>query len=165
MYLNVNKNYSGIDCVTAQSERNDCTVRAFSAALDVTYKLAHNFCKDVFGRVEKKGVELSVITDKLSEGKVTIGDVDCDVIKLGKEDIKNMYKLKGEIIWRKKTVKSFVESHKVGTYLVLVAGHILTVKDGELFDWDKFAFQPTRKVIGAYRVEVKEKPTNQLTLF
>ena len=53
---------------------------------------------------------------------------------LGKNEIKNRYKLKGEVIFRKKTLKSFISSHMKGTYLIMIANHALTVKDGEVYD-------------------------------
>jgi len=64
----------------------------------------------------------------------------------------------------KKTIKSFVQSHPVGTFLVMVANHALCIKDGELLDWDSNKFQPTRKVVSAYRLSTKGID-NQLTLF
>jgi len=33
------------------------------------------------------------------------------------------------------TINRFVKERKVGTYMVLVKGHALTVKDGEIMDW------------------------------
>jgi hypothetical protein len=77
---------------------------------------------------------------------------------------KNRYKLKGEIIDRKKTVKSFIKDHQKGTYIVTVSKHAFVVKDGNLIDNFGEEFRPTRKVDGAYRINVPEK-TIQLSLF
>lgn len=57
-----------------------------------------------------------------------------------------------------------MQSHPKGTYLVLVAKHALTVKDGELLDWDNNKFEPTRKVMDAYQIDEKIKEV-QLSLF
>ena len=40
----------------------------------------------------------------------------------------------------------------------------LVVKDGELLDWENNKFEPTRKVMGAYKFTEKETVT-QLSLF
>ena len=89
------------------------------------------------------------------EKGLKIGNRDYNVTVLGKKDIKNKYKVKGEVIWRQKTLKSFIESHPKGTFLVSVAKHALTVKDGELLDWGSNSFLPTRKVQAAYKLEQK----------
>ena len=85
---------------------------------------------------------------------------------LGKQEVKNRYKLKGDVIWRQKTLKSFIQSHKLGTYIVTVANHALTVKDGEVLDWSSNSFLPTRKVQAAYELVEKEDSRGiQLSLF
>ena len=72
-----------------------------------------------------------------------------------------------EDIWRQKTLKSFVQAHPKGTFVVMVAKHALTIKDGELLDWDSNKFQPTRKVQDAYELKslTKNKVGTQLSLF
>ena len=69
-----------------------------------------------------------------------------------------------EKVLRQKTLKSFIESHPKGTYIVTVAKHALTVKDGEVMDWNSNKFLPTRKIQGAYKIDSKEVD-NQLKLF
>lgn len=167
MYLSVNSNYSKTDCQLAKAERNDCVVRSLASATGVSYRTAHTFCKDEMGRENKKGVNNLLMTTrfiKAEEEGLTLDNKEFSIRKLGKKEIKNKYKLHGEVIWRKKTLKSFMQSHPKGTYLVLVAKHALTVKDGELLDWDNNKFEPTRKVMDAYQID--EKPqTVQLSLF
>ena len=68
-----------------------------------------------------------------------MGDKKLSVRVLGKEEVKNRYKLHGNIIWRQKTLKSFIQSHKKGSFVVMVANHALTVKDGEVLDWNNNA--------------------------
>jgi hypothetical protein len=58
-----------------------------------------------------------------------------------------------------------MESHPKGSFMVMVAKHALTVKDGELMDWDSHAFEPTRKVMGAYELKRKDNQIVQLKLF
>ena len=167
MYLSVNSNYSKTDCKLAKAEKNDCVVRSLASATGVSYRTAHTFCKDEMGRKDKKGVENLALATRflLAEDKgLSIENRNFSFRKLGTKEVKNKYKLHGEIIWRKKTLKSFIQSHPKGTYIVMVAKHALTIKDGELLDWENNKFEPTRKVMDAYQVEEKIKET-QLSLF
>jgi len=165
MYLSVNQDYSKTDCSIAKAEKNDCVVRSLVAATGVSYRTAHGYCKDKLGRVDKKGTPNTTMFAafrKAESAGLKIGNKNFSITKLGTYDIKNLYRLKGQDIFRKKTLKSFIESHPKGTYIVLVAKHSLTVKDGELLDWKNNRFEPTRKVMGAYRLEEID---SQLKLF
>jgi hypothetical protein len=167
MYLSVNSNYSKTDCKLAKAEKNDCVVRSLASATGVSYRTAHTFCKDEMGREDKKGVNNLLMTTRFIKAEdegLTLDNKEFSIRKLGKKEVKNRYKLHGEVIWRKKTLKSFMQSHPKGTYLVLVAKHALTVKDGELLDWDNNKFEPTRKVMDAYQIDEKTKEV-QLSLF
>lgn len=167
MYLSVNQKYSSFNSELAKSEKNDCVVRSVASAADVTYNIAHKFCKDVFARVDKRGTNNLFITTEMLKAEtsgIEIGSKKFGVRVLGKGEIKNRYKLKGEVIFRKKTLKSFIASHMTGTYLVMIANHALTVKDGEVYDWKSNMFKPTTKVCSAYELIGKEKEI-QLSLF
>ena len=80
-------------------------------------------------------------------------------------EITNRYKLHGEVIKRKKTVKSFIKDYAKGTYIVGVSGHAFTIKDGVLVDNVGEEFRPTRKVQSAFRIDAPKQTSNQLTLF
>ena len=167
MYLSASKVYSTSISEVSKTEKNDCVVRSIASAAEVSYKIAHDFCAKVFGREDKKGVNGMVLASALLKAQddgLVIGEKKYDVYGLKKSEVCNKYKLHGEEIWRKKTIKSFVQSHPVGTFLVMVANHALCIKDGELLDWDSNKFQPTRKVVSAYRLSTKGID-NQLTLF
>jgi hypothetical protein len=167
MYLSASKVYENSNSNIAKEERNDCVVRSIASAAEVTYTTAHDFCAKVFGRKSKKGVNELVLTSELLKAQdngLEIGGKKFDVYGLKKKEVCNKYKLHGEVIWRKKTIKSFVQSHPVGTFLVMVANHALCIKDGELLDWDSNKFQPTRKVVSAYKL-VSKNTSGQLSLF
>jgi len=167
MYLSASKVYSTSISEVSKTEKNDCVVRSIASAAEVSYKIAHKFCADVFGRQDKKGVNGMVLASALLKAQddgLVIGEKKYDVYGLKKSEVCNKYKLHGEEIWRKKTIKSFVQSHPVGTFLVMVANHALCIKDGELLDWDSNKFQPTRKVVSAYKL-IGKNITNQLSLF
>ena len=168
MYLKTNNKYAEFNSQIAKNETNDCFVRALAVAAEVDYDTAHQVAKETFKREDRKGTFGAMISAaflKAEEAGMQVGKNLIAVTVLGKTHLKNRYKLKGEIIWRKKTLKSFIETHQKGTYIVTVAGHALTVKDGELLDWDKMAYKPTRKVQAAYQIAVQKNEPVQLSLF
>jgi len=167
MYLDVNKAYSSFNSKLAKNEKNDCFVRALAVATGSAYETAHEKAKSSFGRPDKKGTPSeNIIAQMLNyeQSGMTIGDNTYSVTVLGNKDTKNVYKLYGEKVLRQKTLKSFIETHPKGTYIVTVAKHALTVKDGEVMDWNSNKFLPTRKIQGAYKIENKVVD-NQLKLF
>lgn len=170
MYLNVNKAYQAYDSKLAKAEKNDCVVRSLASATGSSYETAHQYAKDMFGREDKKGTSnLAISTQmlRLEDSGMKIADKTFEVEVLSKSRVKNRYKLHGDVIWRQKTLKSFVKDNSKGTYLVMVAKHALTVKDGEVLDWDTNKFLPTRKVQSAYKLTPKSSNHmgKQLNLF
>jgi len=167
MYLNVSQKYADFNSELARNEKNDCVVRAVATAADISYRTAHEFCKNVFGRVEKRGTNnMNIVTQMLSAetSGIELEGKKFGVKVLGKSRIRNRYKLKGEIIWRQKTLKSFIQDNPKGRYMVMIANHALTVKDGEVYDWKSNRFKPTTKVQAAYELIEKDN-SGQLSLF
>ena len=167
MYLKVNKSYSNFNDSLAKNEKNDCVVRSIASACNVSYRTAHTFCKEKFNRVDKRGTNnMNIVTQMLKweTSGIEIGEKKLSVRVLPKQETKNKYKLHGKEIWRKKTLKSFISSHKQGTYLVMVANHALTVKDGEEYDWTANTYKPTTKVTAAYEL-IEKQNSGQLNLF
>lgn len=167
MYLNVNEAYAAFDSKLAKEEKNDCFVRSLAVASGSAYETTHQFVKDEFGRDNKKGTSnLAIVTNmlKYSDNGLQIGNKKLDVEILSKDRVKNRYKLYGEIIYRQKTIASFIKDNPKGCFVVSVAGHALTIKDGEVFDWNANKFKPTRKVQSAYEIKSKESE-KQLSLF
>lgn len=167
MYLNVNEAYAAFNSKLAKEEKNDCFVRTLAVASGSTYETAHSFCKNEFGRVDKKGTDnLNIVTKMLgySENGLQIGDNKLEVEILPKARIKNTYKLYGELIERQKTIASFIKDNPSGKFMVMVAGHALAIIDGEVYDWNNNKFKPTRKVQAAYEITKSENQV-QLSLF
>ena len=151
----------------AKNEKNDCFVRALAAATDMDYDTTHQEVKDQFGRKNNKGTENHMIIGQMlnaEENGLVIGDKRFSVNVLGKARTHNTYKLYGELIKRKKTVKSFIKDNPKGNFLVTVSKHALAIVDGKLIDNKGEEFRPTRKVDGAYEILL---PTDsiQLSLF
>ena len=160
------KNYKGSSI--AKTETNDCFVRAFAAAADVDYDTAHSFVKKTFGRPDKKGTanyQIIKTMAELQQNGLTIGNRKYDVEVIARPLLTNRYKLHGEIIDRKKTVKSFIKSLPKGNFIVCVSQHAFAVKDGVLIDNKGEEFRPTRKVLAAYALERKDNIYKQLELF
>ncbi len=168
----VNLNSSSIKGISsskiAKKEKNDCFVRALAAATDQDYDTAHEVVKSTFGRKAKKGTNnLDIVTQMLKAEKdgLKVGKTDYRVNVLGKYRITNCYKLHGQIIDRKKTVKSFIQDNPKGNYIVTVSKHAFALKDGKLIDNKGEEFRPTRKVDGAYKIVNPNNVSKQLTLF
>ena len=149
----------------AHQEKNDCFVRAVAAASGSTYEPAHKFVKETFNRVNGQGTQGAGAVLKTIENKAQkVGNIEVTFKELPVTETKNFYKLHGRVIPRDKTVKSFIKSNPVGTYIVLVAQHAFTIKDGVLIDNRGEEFRPTRKVQSAFKVAAKQ-PEIQLSLF
>jgi|TARA_X000001388_G_C2169813_1_gene99356 hypothetical protein len=137
-------------------ESNDCSVRAYATALDVTYDSAHKFVKDTYNRINRKGCMRMVSTTNKLEGKdLEIEGTEFNIKPVKKHYITNRYKLRGEVIERKKTVKSFLKDFGTGIYLVMVSGHVFTVKNGTMIDNAGEEWRPTRKVEDVFEITLK----------
>lgn len=149
------------------NEKNDCSVRAIATAVGVEYNDAHVYMNKVLKRVNRKGAT-NMVGNIMRESKKNpvqeIAGKKFEYEYIQRAQLKNVYKLYGEQVARKKTVKSFMDTFRKGTYLVFVSNHVFTVKDGVLVDNAGEEFRPTRKVIDAVKVNLKEENA-QLELF
>jgi len=149
----------------AKDEKNDCFVRAVAAATGSNYDSAHKFVKKEFDRKKGKGTQfVATAMQKLEKSGFTIDNRDFNIKVLPKGRITNQYKLYGEIVNRKKTVKSFMKDNPKGTFIVGVSKHAFTVKDGMLIDNAGEEFRPTRKVDSVFQITGNQM-SNQLSLF
>lgn len=150
----------------AQKENNDCVVKAIATAIDASYNDAHDFAKNYLMRNDRQGTHLNTFIPNICKEEMTIGKKKVSFDKLSKQRITNRYKVKGEIFDRQKTIKSFIKDNPKGTFIVTVAGHALTIKDGMLIDNVGEEYRPTRKVQGALKVQVTgSTEATQLSLF
>jgi len=139
----------------ALNEKTDCAVRAFANAFNVTYDVAHAFAEDKFARKAKKGVKGMFITlsklgfasfdlfsDTLFPETRTYGIHPLARSKSGK--LVNTSYTHKEV---NHTVKTFCAKYNKGTYIVLVAKHALTVKDGIVIDNPNYKFEGYRRIV------------------
>jgi len=143
----------------AQTETNDCVVKAIAAAAGVSYEASHAFAGDYLMRTNRAGTHLKMFLPNISREPMLMGCKSVIFNGLGEMRITNRYKVHGQVIRRKKTVKSFIQDNTKGSFVVTVAGHALAVVDGVLIDNAGEEYRMTRKVIAA--VEVKSVVTNK----
>jgi len=152
------KGYS--DSLTARTETNDCVVRAFASAFDVTYDYAHKYVAEEFKRKPRKGTyyTASKIT-KISEGVLKVNNKK--IIPIGTKSNSVVYpyslsyevKVKGETVKRQMTVGTFVKKNPKGTFFVLVKGHAFTIKDGVVIGNPEDAIKTKRPMRAAFEIK------------
>lgn len=122
------------ESIIAQSETNDCFVYALGTAFNMSYDEAHKVAAVHFDRKERKGTKGSIVA------QVMTGMLDQKMSLNGKivTEVMNkpttQYKVYGEVVNRSLRVGSFAKKFNEGTYLVLIANHAVTVKDGTVID-------------------------------
>ena len=137
----------------AAGEKNDCAVRAFANAFNITYDIAHSFTADNFKRKARKGTK-AVYNTLHALGSVTFDLFSDSLFPVTKE-----YKLKcvnkpiNKDYTHKKvqyTVKTFCSKFNKGTFIVLVHKHVLCIKDGVVIDNPDMRFTGYRRVVESY---------------
>ena len=137
----------------AAGEKNDCAVRAFANAFNITYDVAHEFTAKEFKRKARRCTQ-GVFTTLKALGSVTF-DLFSDTLfpetkeyklKCVNEPINTDYTHK-EV---KYTVKTFCAKFSKGTFIVLVNKHALTIKDGIVIDNPDMRFTGYRRVVESY---------------
>ena len=137
----------------AKSEKNDCFVRAFANAFNVTYDIAHKFIAEKFERKFRKGAKMTI--DKLSKlGKVSFELFKDSLFPVTKEyNLKCVNKPINREYTHKRvnyTVKTFCAKYSKGTYIVLVNKHALVIKNGIVVDNPNNRFDGYRRVVMGY---------------
>jgi len=152
------KGYS--DSLTARRETNDCVVRAFASAFDVTYDYAHKYVAEEFKRQPRKGTYFTASKmSKLSEGVLKVNNKK--IIPIGTKSNSVIYpyslsyevKVKGETVKRQMTVGTFVKKNPKGTFFVLVRGHAFTIKDGVVIGNPEDAIKTKRPMKAAFEIK------------
>ena len=143
---------------TAQGETNDCVVRAFASAFEVSYDYAHKYVANEFGRKPRKGTYGTAETlVKMSDNLFKVnGKKVCPV---GHRYSSNMFgslsydvKVKGITKRRSMTVGTFVKQNPKGTFFVLVRRHAFTIKDGVVIGNLQDAKQRRKHITGAWKI-------------
>jgi len=152
------KGYS--DSLTARRETNDCVVRAFASAFDVSYDYAHKYVAEEFKRQPRKGTYFTASKmSKLSEGVLKVNNKK--IIPIGIKNNSVIYpyslsyevKVKGETVKRQMTVGTFVKKNPKGTFFVLVRRHAFTIKDGVVIGNPEDAIKTKRPMKAAFEIK------------
>ena len=137
----------------AKGEKNDCTVRAIANAFNVCYDTAHGFAADVLKRKARRGTKNTYLN------LVSAKNVTFDLFSNTLFPETKTFKLAGKAspinpkYTHKKvkyTVKTFCSSHNVGTYILLVKGHALCIKDGIVIDNSNYQFDGYRRPVMSF---------------
>jgi len=117
------KGYS--ESLLAKSERADCVVRAIASAYDLEYNKAHQWVSDKFKRKFRKSTfGLPIGMDRMSTDNTRFNYKKTKTI-----DPKYLTTNNGK---SKMTVGTFVKEYNRGTYIIRVARHAFTIKDGSV---------------------------------
>jgi hypothetical protein len=131
----------------AKGERNDCFVRAVMNACQVSYDEAHAIAATEFGRQSgkgTKGVHLKLKTMSTAGEKLAGRTIQCLGIFSAtpvtpaqakeKNILLNLKYPKGGGTYSGFTVGKFRDQHAKGSFIVLVKGHALAIRDGKIYD-------------------------------
>jgi len=136
----------------AKKEDNDCVVRAFMVALDISYDQAHAWVKKNFKREDKKPTYTSRLGFKAVEGKTKNGYqikfMGLNPTKSNWKKTTGSNKTLANPKYKKQTgytVKSFMENNPVGRFVLVVQGHAVAVVNGVLYG------NTNENAIGLYR--------------
>jgi len=123
----------------AKKETNDCVVRAFMCALNLSYDQAHGYIKNKMNRQDRKGTYVNAYA------KNVIGTTKngLKISFIGTHPSRSFMKHSfgsDKILANKKykkatgyTLKSFMEAHPVGRFVLIVQGHAVAVVNGVLY--------------------------------
>ena len=152
-YISSSVAIKGIDdSGLAKSETNDCVVRAFASAFNVTYDFAHKKVAEIFGRKNGQGTySFSLIMRVLESKEVRINRKKVKTIS---KDVNLSYwiKVKGVNTLRSMTTAKFLEDYPKGTYIVTVKGHAFTIKDGVVIGNPDDATKRKKTIYGAWKI-------------
>lgn len=123
----------------AKKENNDCVVRAFMGALDVSYDQSHAWVKKYLKRVDRKGT-FTYAYSKNIIGKTKNGKKITFIGTHPNKTFLNSRIGSDKILVNKQykkptgyTIKSFMENHPVGRFVLIVQNHVVAVVDGVLY--------------------------------
>ena len=123
----------------AKSETNDCVVRAFMGALDISYDQAHAWIKKNMKRVDRKATYTMAYSKNII-GKTKNGyKIDFIGTHPSKSFINNRFGSNKILVnkqYKKETgytLKSFIENNSVGRFVLIVQGHAVAVINGVLY--------------------------------
>jgi len=139
----------------ALNEKNDCSVRAFANAFNISYDVAHEFAVDKFARKAKKGVknmfrtlnELGFATFDLFSNTLFPETRTYSIHPLPRNRHGKVVNAEYTHKVVNHTVKTFCTQYNKGTYIVMVKNHALTIKEGIVIDNPDMQFTGYRRIV------------------
>ena len=143
----------------ATGERYDCVVRAMAVGFNIKYNVSHSFAKGFFSREDRQGTHG---VNNLDHAPYLFGQT---ITRLGEKRYGNYdFEHKGRILgkeysigggnkkFRQMSVGTFIKTYTEGTYLLVVRGHMFTIKDGEVFGNSNDGSMLKRPINLAYKI-------------
>lgn len=132
--------YGNVDfkCDLEEKDTNNCSVRALATAFEKSYKMAFMGAQMLFDRKRNQGasgysVEKMHKNEWLWDKKVTkMGSVVEGQEWRGRQVGKMYHVGGGEKKFRRMSTGTFFKTYTKGTFILVVKGHMFTVKDGEV---------------------------------
>ena len=123
----------------AQVEDNDCVVRAFMCALDLSYDQAHAWVKKELNRNPRRGTFMNAYSKNII-GKTKNGKkISFIGVHPSRAFMKHSFGSNKPLVNTKYkkptgyTLKSFIENNPVGRFVLIVQGHAVAVVNGVLY--------------------------------
>ena len=122
-----------------KKETNDCVVRAFMCALNMSYDQAHNYIKTKMNRKDGKGTYVNAYAKNIIGATKNGMKISFIGTHPSKAFMKTSFGSDKVLVNRKYkkptgfTLKSFMEAHPVGRFVLIVQGHAVAVVNGVLY--------------------------------
>ncbi len=126
------------DSKIESGDNNNCSVRALATAFEVSYDKAFYGAEMLFDRKRGKGatgfsVSRMAQNEWLWDKKIVRMGKDIEGEEWKGRQIGKMYHVgAGEKKFRRMSTGTFFKTYKEGSFIVVVNGHMFTVKDGEV---------------------------------
>ena len=105
-------------------EKNDCSVYTISTAFLVPYIIAHQFLQENGRNFQRACYNWDILIKDLEKKGL--------LKRLPKREYQTYYKYKRRI--HNMTIGTFIKEHPKGNYIITTSGHVVTIRDGILFD-------------------------------
>lgn len=135
----IKPSFVGVLTPDSINDKNDCSVRAIANAYNISYEEAHKNCAE-FGRKNKDGMYCRDMNRLINfKGHSYLIQFKGTT-----------YPDYGGLKHKGTSLRNFIKSYAEGTWLVMITGHFLVVKNGRIFD--KGLCQSRSHVIYAWRI-------------
>lgn len=173
----------------AKNENNDCGVRAIASATGKSYDVAHKFAEEFLERKPRKGTFIYLFKEERVQKEMAktlgvkvkalhyVAKREMWQLKSGKvvkrkpvkgTPCKSVWREQGEAMWTKynetvarMTTKTFLKEFPKGTYLVTVAKHCFTIKDGVIYGNGSDATKLKARLLQAWEITPAKKATKR----